>query len=325
VKQSAAAKSIGLEDRFKGLYTREECVKKLEWLLDRLSLLLHEDGRLPSVIKVTVRDFFKDKFVKKFHKECRQSKVPPEYFKSLANSSDLEADSKKKVLSLIVQLLEKVVNVEAEFHLTLMGLSVGGFVSPENNKQNIKSFFNSPSKFQIQSPKSVCTESNLLSTSSKKRKSLDTFFKPTNSRHNVDKSNSEAFTNGTTVCKKQLLINNQDEIDVDVFNELPEFIQKEITDARSISSERSVHAKDNNSNISDSNNFRQDYEEPGTSSQIPDGWDPEVFTQLPPDIRQELMTQNCLQGVQKVTSSKTGDKKVNKESKNNIFGYFKKK
>jgi len=324
VKQSAAAKSIGLEDRFKGLYTREECVRKLEWLLDRLSLLLHEDGRLPSVIKVTVRDYFKDKFVKKFHKECRQCKVPPEYFKSLANSCELEADSKKKVLTLTIQLLEKV--VEAEFHLTLMGLSVSGFVSP-GNKQNIKSFFNStsPSKFEIPSPKSVSVNNSSINTSSKKRKSLDAFFKSTNSKHNVDKTNSETFTNGTTVCKKQRLINNQDEIDVDVFNELPEFIQKEITDARSISSERSVHAKDNNSNISDSNNFRQDYEEPGTSSQIPDGWDPEVFTQLPPDIRQELMTQNCLQGVQKVTSSKTGDKKVNKESKNNIFGYFKKK
>ena len=38
--------------RFLGIYTKEECAEKLRWLLGRLLLLLAEDGRKPTTIKV---------------------------------------------------------------------------------------------------------------------------------------------------------------------------------------------------------------------------------------------------------------------------------
>ena len=38
--------------RFLGIYKKEECAEKLRWLLGRLLLLLAEDGRKPTTIKV---------------------------------------------------------------------------------------------------------------------------------------------------------------------------------------------------------------------------------------------------------------------------------
>merc|ERR1719510_1271336 len=96
--------SIGLEDRFRCIATRNELEEKLGWLLSRLIKLLQEDGRKPKTIKVTTRDLVKDrnqkqiflkdrkggvgKFSKfqslpKFHKESRQCKISPRLFEDL--------------------------------------------------------------------------------------------------------------------------------------------------------------------------------------------------------------------------------------------------
>ena len=80
--------SIGLEDRFLPLTTSEEVKDKMQWLVNRLSLLLHEDGRLPQTLKVTMRDLLKDKqsgVKARFHKESRQAKINPRFFKCLSD------------------------------------------------------------------------------------------------------------------------------------------------------------------------------------------------------------------------------------------------
>ena len=43
--------SIGLEDRFLPITSGSEARDKMQWLLNRLCLLIHEDGRLPQVCK----------------------------------------------------------------------------------------------------------------------------------------------------------------------------------------------------------------------------------------------------------------------------------
>ena len=77
VKLSGKPLSIGLEDRFKCINTKEECRKKADWLLGRLARLLLEDGRKPQTLKVFIRDFEKDKHdpKRKFVKYSRQCKV----------------------------------------------------------------------------------------------------------------------------------------------------------------------------------------------------------------------------------------------------------
>ena len=77
VKLSGKPLSIGLEDRFKCINTKEECRKKADWLLGRLAKLLLEDGRKPQTLKVFIRDLEKDKNdpKRKFVKYSRQCKV----------------------------------------------------------------------------------------------------------------------------------------------------------------------------------------------------------------------------------------------------------
>ena len=77
VKLSGKPLSIGLEDRFKCISSREDCKKKATWLLGRLAKLLLEDGRKPQTLKVFIRDFEKDKNdpKRKFAKHSRQCKV----------------------------------------------------------------------------------------------------------------------------------------------------------------------------------------------------------------------------------------------------------
>ena len=48
VKQSGLPQSIGLEDRFKKISSKQEVEEKLEWLIRRLAKLVSEDGRQPQ-------------------------------------------------------------------------------------------------------------------------------------------------------------------------------------------------------------------------------------------------------------------------------------
>ena len=137
--------SLGLEDRFLPLTTKQEVVEKLHWLINRLSSLLHEDGRQPQTIKVTMRDPLKDKH--KFHKESRQSKINPRYFKSLKHSESLDADSHREIMAMVQSLLEKMIPLNGQLQLTLLGVAVTDFVKQDG--AGISAFFSKPaSKFR---------------------------------------------------------------------------------------------------------------------------------------------------------------------------------
>ena len=84
--------SIGLEDRFKYITTKIDVEKKMRWLLRRLNNLLIEDGRTPRTLKVSARDWLKDRIQgnHKFHKESRQCKVNPQLFRAVTNEKQLE-------------------------------------------------------------------------------------------------------------------------------------------------------------------------------------------------------------------------------------------
>ena len=73
VKMSGKPLSIGLEDRFKCISTKSECLEKVNVLVQRLAKLVLEDGRKPTTLKVFIRDYEKDKHdpTRKF---CKQSR-----------------------------------------------------------------------------------------------------------------------------------------------------------------------------------------------------------------------------------------------------------
>ena len=131
--------SIGLEDRFRPLSSEVEVEGKMIWLLNRLAKLLQEDGRLPRTFKVTVRDALKDQLEgkHKFHKESRQCKINPKLFGSVLNQND-PFNNKQEIVMIGMSLARKMINFNAEFKLTLLGVSVTDFVLPG---KSIMSFF----------------------------------------------------------------------------------------------------------------------------------------------------------------------------------------
>jgi len=143
VKMSGKVGVIGLEDRFMGIYDKEGIRDKLVWLLNRLSVLLGEDGRKATTVKVTVRDYFKDKLVKKFSKECRQRRVPPRLL--VVEGGQFKPNIMQELVEVCLVLVNGMVNMGQQFHITLLGVAVTDFVEQAEMKKSIKNFF-SPKK-----------------------------------------------------------------------------------------------------------------------------------------------------------------------------------
>ena len=105
VKMNGKPKSIGLEDRFPGISTKEGCIEKVKWLLQRLSKLISKDGRKSvQTLKVFIRDAERDKNdpTRKFAKYSRQSKVSPSSFSTEQSILGHEA--------LVIQLIGKMLD-----------------------------------------------------------------------------------------------------------------------------------------------------------------------------------------------------------------------
>jgi len=299
VKQTGQPLSIGLEDRFKMISTKEECLVKLKWLLQRLCILIHEDGRLPQVLKVTVRDYFKDKEIKKFHKESRQCKVTSSYFKALNNSEILEKLSETKVLDVLMNLLLKMVDVRSPFHLTLIGISTTDFIDPSKQSKNaITNFFqNTGDRFHYSNVQSESGSKDPFKDKATQPKSIiNNYF---NSNSGVTMSSSSKIqsidSNDNKTSTNSMQHIQHEDINLEILHELPKDIQEEIL-------------KQNKSFTSVTC--------PRTKQNLPPGWDEEVFLQLPPDIQKELLASNNSSLVSNSTS-------VCKKRKLSINDYFK--
>jgi len=145
VKMSGRVGIIGLEDRFMGIYDKDGVKEKLLWLFKRLAELLAEDGRQATTLKVTVRDYFKDKFVKKFSRESRQSKVAPRMF--VIDNGAFKCEHINQLIDLSLTLVGKMINFDQKFHITLLGVAVTDFIEHVESKGSIKNFF-SPKKYE---------------------------------------------------------------------------------------------------------------------------------------------------------------------------------
>jgi len=106
-------------------------------------VLLGEDGRKATTLKVTVRDYFKDKLVKKFSKESRQCKVSPRLL--VAAGGEFKPNIMQELVTVGLGLVGKMVEFDKQFHITLLGVAVTDFVEQAELKGSIKNFF-SPKK-----------------------------------------------------------------------------------------------------------------------------------------------------------------------------------
>lgn len=124
VKQTGRPQSIGLEDSCYSLSFEAEVKEKFLKLLNRLMVLVEEDGRIPKTIKLTIRKF--DKINKISHRETKQCNVSPSLF-TVANKIKLSKAAEQKLMTVIMHLFMKLVDVRKPYHITLLGLSFTKF------------------------------------------------------------------------------------------------------------------------------------------------------------------------------------------------------
>lgn len=137
VKPTGKPHSIGLEDSCKIVNLEIEIKEKFHQLLNRLIILVREDGRIPTTIKVTVRKY--NNAAKVSHRETRQCNINSNIF--ISQTGHLNPQSEKKLLNLIMHLFKKLVNTSQSFHITLLGLSFTKFQERVGEKNSIVSYF----------------------------------------------------------------------------------------------------------------------------------------------------------------------------------------
>jgi DNA polymerase iota len=132
VKSSGKPQSIGLEDSCKSISVEKEVRKKLEQLLNRLLVLVAEDGRVPKTLKLTTRKF--DKSNKTSNRETRQCNINPALF--APNQSNKEA----KIMTTVMHLFNRIVDMKKPYHITLLGLSFTKFQEPPSARNPLATF-----------------------------------------------------------------------------------------------------------------------------------------------------------------------------------------
>ena len=288
VKMSGRVGSIGLEDRFKEIRDRAGVRDKLQWLIDKLEQLIIEDGRQATTFKVTIRDYFKDKLIKKFHKESRQCRVSPRLFH--LDQGSLRDAAKAELVELGVGLVAKMVNMSGQFHLTLLGVAVTDFVDHVETKGSIRKFF-SPKKSETCGSNDLLVTTNISEAETtspvfKKstKKDISSFF------NNNDNCNKKRKLDFCEPAEKNVIKNIKCETsaskgsecpsdyDPDVWNSLPESIQRDVLqELRPVSEVTSVETQ------------KKPPAEKCETDECPPGVDPQVFCQLPEDIKSELI------------------------------------
>lgn len=253
VKSTGKPLSIGLEDSCRSISVETEIKDKFLQLLNRLMLLVNEDGRIPRTIKVTVRKF--DTSRKTSLREQRQCNISPSFF-TTKHFLKLSQSSEEKIMTVIMRLFHKLVDINKPFHITLLGLAFTKFQERQTGKQSIASFLmNNISVQSVTSLQSTRDSSNISSPMDCSPTSLSDF--------NTDGSESEVEPSpkkgkfGKLIAKRrcfnssvdcpspsklrvsELRLNSREmerlpiencpeDVDPEVFNELPSEVQQEL-------------------------------------------------------------------------------------------------
>jgi nucleotidyltransferase/DNA polymerase involved in DNA repair len=148
-------KSIGCEDTIQKVFSREDVMKAIHTILLRVWNLVLRDGRLPSIMKLTVR-------TKNFKTERNERSSREISFDNsfLGKITTLNVSQEKKMMSIAESLLQKMINKDP-FELNLVGLSFSNF--QDDNKRKTADLHDS--------------NENTTNSSSNKQNKISNFFK----------------------------------------------------------------------------------------------------------------------------------------------------
>ncbi|XP_030033705.1 DNA polymerase iota isoform X2 [Manduca sexta] len=319
VKQTGKPQSIGLEDSFKTVSVKSEVEDKFSALLQRLLVLMREDGRIPVSLRVTLRK--RDAKRLSSHRESRQAQISPSIF-TLNNGLLTVTDAgQQKLMSIVMRLFNKLIDLSKPFHLTLVGLAFTKFQERMTGRSSIVNYFMNDISVQ-----SVLNLQNDCDTSAT---SMDYSAVSPSSSTTTDLSDAEVEPSPKKpkkvnwIAKRRCLAKEEvaspSKLKVGELRLNSKELEK-VSELRLNSRDRSLtpRASPAKDNLSDASDSMKDIEE-GACEDCPSYVDKEVFNALPDEMQQELkaMWKNPA-GADKPRSSP----RKNKAKTNTIMKYF---
>ncbi|XP_055586661.1 DNA polymerase iota [Uranotaenia lowii] len=172
VKPTGKPKSVGLEDSCPAISLRADAEDKFRHLLVRLVKNIAEDGRVPVAIKVTVRKY--DSTKRTSHRECKQDKISPSFFRQKDGKLTLVDGAPEKILATVMKVFERMVDLQQPYNITLLGLSFFKFQERKAGSKSIANFLIKKSDIEVQSITNLSNESLTLSDSFSSNRSFPT-------------------------------------------------------------------------------------------------------------------------------------------------------
>uniref|UniRef100_A0A8W7PRH7 UmuC domain-containing protein n=1 Tax=Anopheles coluzzii TaxID=1518534 RepID=A0A8W7PRH7_ANOCL len=161
VRQTGKPKSVGLEDSCPSISVRADAEDKFRHLLVRLVKNIADDGRVPIAIKVTVRKY--DLAKRTTHRESKQDKLLPSMFRHVGGRLVLADGAQEKILTIVMKVFERMVDLRQPFNITLLGLSFFKFQERRIGSKSIANFLIKKSDIEVQSITNLSNESITLS------------------------------------------------------------------------------------------------------------------------------------------------------------------
>lgn len=319
VKQTGKPQSIGLEDSFKIVSVRSEVEDKFSALLQRLLVLVREDGRIPVSLRVTLRK--KDAKRLSSHRESRQSQISPSIFTLSNGTLTVTEAGQQKLMNIIMRLFNKLINLSKPFHLTLVGLAFTKFQERMTGRSSIVNY--------LMNDISVQSVLNLQSECDTSATSMDYSAMSPSSSTTTDLSDAEVEPSPkkpkkvTWIAKKRCLskeeVASPSKLKVGELRLNSKELEK-VSELRLNSRDRSLTpraspAKDNVSDTSDTVKETEDH----SCDDCPSYVDKEVFNALSDELQKELkaMWRNpSSSGIQRISP-----RTLNKAKTNTIMKY----
>ncbi|GBP74303.1 DNA polymerase iota [Eumeta japonica] len=321
VKQSGKPQSIGLEDSFRTVSLKSEVEEKFATLLQRLLLLVREDGRIPVSLRVTLRK--KDARRVSSHRESRQCQISSSIFTLSNGIITVTENGQSKLMSIIMRLFNKLVDMAKPFHLTLVGLAFTKFQERMTGRSSIVNYLMNDISVQ-----SVLNIQNDCDTSAS---SMDYSAVSPSSSTTTDLSDAEVEPSPkkpkkvTWIAKRRCLskedVASPSKLRVGELRLNSRELEK-VSELRLNSRDRSVtpRASPAKDNLSDTSDCMKDIAENSNCEECPSYVDKEVFHSLPDDMQQELKVMWKNPSSSEMTRSH--QKSANKTKSNTLLKYF---
>ncbi|CAG9789100.1 unnamed protein product [Diatraea saccharalis] len=321
VKQTGKPLSIGLEDSFKTVSVKSEVEDKISALLQRLLVLVREDGRIPVSLRVTLRK--KDAKRLSSHRESRQCQISPSIFTINNGTLTVTEAGQQKLMSIIMRLFNKLIDLSKPFHLTLVGLAFTKFQERMTGRSSIVNY--------LMNDISVQSVLNLQNDCDTSTSAMDYSAASPSSSTTTDLSDAEVEPSPkkpkkvTWIAKRRCLAKEEvaspSKLKVSELRLNSKELEK-VSELRLNSRDRSLtpRASPAKDNLSDTSETMKDLTDDSPCDDCPSYVDKEVFNALPDEMQQELkvMWKNPSSSEVQRSSPRT----TNKSKPNTIMKYF---